>query len=155
MVAEKTGAVRLYYGTWGLFGSHRVRAPLLKKDPTLTIPDIVGSYQKALAEGDLQGILSVYADEGYARQPAGGIYVARGKEQIRELYGALFSMGGGIPLEHCTLTDDGTACAIEYNVVSIGRIQVPPQAGVAVYERHPSGKLAAARIYDDVDIPAQ
>ena len=28
-----------------------------------------------------------------------------------------------------------------------------PQAGVAVYERVPSGLLAAARIYDDVDIP--
>jgi hypothetical protein len=31
---------------------------------------------------------------------------------------------------------------------------VPPQAGVAVYERGSSGFLAAARIYDDVAPPA-
>jgi hypothetical protein len=30
---------------------------------------------------------------------------------------------------------------------------MPPQAGIAVYERGPGGGLAAARIYDDVDPP--
>jgi hypothetical protein len=30
---------------------------------------------------------------------------------------------------------------------------LPPQAGVAVYDRGASGKLAAARIYDDADPP--
>ena len=63
------------------------------------------------------------------------------------------SNGGGIPLEHCAVTDDGRACALEYNVVSWGRTELPPQAGIAVYVRGDSGKLAAARIYDDVDPP--
>jgi hypothetical protein len=44
-------------------------------------------------------------------------------------------------------------CALEYNVVKWGMTQLPPQAGVAVYVRGESGKLAAARIYDDVDPP--
>lgn len=61
--------------------------------------------------------------------------------------------GGGIPLEHCTLTDDNHACALEYNVVRWGRTELPPQAGVAVYVRGQSGKLAAVRIYDDVNPP--
>ena len=31
---------------------------------------------------------------------------------------------------------------------------IPPQVGVAIYERGNSGLLAAARIYDDVEPPA-
>ena len=50
-------------------------------------------------------------------------------------------------------TDDGAACAIEYNAVRWGRTEIPPQAGVAVYVRGRSGLLSAARIYDDVDPP--
>ena len=34
-----------------------------------------------------------------------------------------------------------------------GRTELPPAAGVAVYVRGESGKLAAARVYDDVDPP--
>ena len=34
-----------------------------------------------------------------------------------------------------------------------GKTELPPQAGVAVYVRGSSGKLAAARIYDDADPP--
>ncbi len=47
------------------------------------------------------------------------------------------------------------ACALEYNVVRWGRSELPPEAGVAVYVRGPSGKLAAARIYDDADPPLE
>jgi hypothetical protein len=65
----------------------------------------------------------------------------------------LFSNGGGVSLEHCLLTDDRRACALEYNVVQWGKTEPPPQAGIAVYVRGESGKLAAARIYDDVKPP--
>ena len=60
---------------------------------------------------------------------------------------------GGIPLEHCTVIDDGRCCALEYNVVRWGTTELTPQAGVAVYERGADGGLAAARIYDDTDPP--
>jgi hypothetical protein len=66
----------------------------------------------------------------------------------------MFANEGGIPLQLCTVTDDGTRCAIEYNAVRWGRDEIPPQAGIALYERGPSGRLAAARIYDDVTPPA-
>ena len=66
----------------------------------------------------------------------------------------MFANGGGIGLEHCAVTDDEHACALEYNVVRWGRTELPPQAGVAVYVRAEGrGKLAVARIYDDVDPP--
>lgn len=57
----------------------------------------------------------------------------------------------GIRLEHCALTDDGRACALEYNIVRWGRTELSPEAGVAVFVRGSSGKLASARLYDDAD----
>ena len=44
-------------------------------------------------------------------------------------YAQLFSNGGGIPLEHCAMVDNGRACALEYNVVRWGRTELPPEAG--------------------------
>jgi hypothetical protein len=38
-------------------------------------------------------------------------------------------------------------------VPELGKTELPPEAGVAVYARGQSGKLAAARIYDDVNPP--
>ena len=52
------------------------------------------------------------------------------------------------------LAGDGARCTIEYNCVRWGITEIPPQAGVAVYERASSGLLRATRIYDDVEPPA-
>ena len=147
-------AVRVYHSLWPLTGSHTVRPPLLPEDPRLHAEGAPGDYQRALAEGDLEGVVRTFEPNGYAREPSGGSYLHRGAEGLRELYAHLFANGGGIPLEHCTLTDDGVRCAIEYNCVRWGVTDIPPQAGVAVYERASSGLLSAARIYDDVEPPA-
>ncbi len=147
-------AVRVYHSMWPLTGEHRVRSPLLPADPELHAEGTPGDYQRALAEGDLAGIVGIFEPDGYAREPSGGAYLHRGAEALRELYAHLFANDGGIPLEHCTLTDDGTRCAIEYNCVRWGVTDILPQAGLAVYERGSSGLLAAARICDDVEPPA-
>jgi hypothetical protein len=147
-------AIRVYHSMWPLTGEHRLRSPLLPADPGLQAEGTPGNYQRALAEGDLQAIVGTFETDGYAREPSGGAYLHRGAEGLRELYAHLFANGGGIGLEHCTLTDDGVRCAIEYNCVRWGVTDIPPQAGVAVYERGSSGLLAAARIYDDVEPPA-
>lgn len=147
-------AIRVYHSLWPLTGSHNVRPPLLSEDPGLHAEGSPGDYQRALAEGDSEGILGTFEPDGYAREPSGGAYLHRGAEGLRELYAHMFANGGGIPLEHCTLTDDGVRCAIEYNCVRWGITDIPPQAGIAVYERGNSRLLAAARIYDDVEPPA-
>jgi hypothetical protein len=49
------------------------------------------------------------------------------------------------------VTDDGVRSALEYNCVRWGSHDLPPQAGLGVYERGPYGLLAAARVCDDVD----
>jgi hypothetical protein len=145
--------IRVYYSSWPLTGRHATRPPLLHSDPELRQPDVVGDYQRALAAGDLDAIVTAFEPDGYAREPAGAGYIHRGPEGLRAFYKWLFSNDGGIPLEHCSLTDDGRACALEYNVVLWGNAELAPQAGIAVYARGESDKLAAARIYDDVDPP--
>jgi hypothetical protein len=58
---------------------------------------------------------------------------------------------GDITLEHCAVTVDEQAVALEYNVVGWGGTTVPPQAGLAVYVQGADGTPAAVRVYDDVD----
>jgi hypothetical protein len=145
--------LRIYHSTWPLSGRHAHRPPLLQSDPDLSEADVVGEYQLALAAGDADAVVATFEADGCAREPAGGEHVHRGADDLGSFYEYLFSNGGGIPLEHCAVSDDGRLCALEYNVVSWGATELPPQAGMAVYERGPGGRLAAARIYDDVDPP--
>jgi SnoaL-like domain len=145
--------LRLYYSSWPLTGRHANRPPVLQPGPELRESDVVGEYQRALADGDVDAIVAAFEPDAYAREPAGGEHVHTGHEALRAHYARLFSNDGGIRLEHCAVTDDKRACALEYNVVRWGTSELRPQAGVAVYVRGQSGKLAAARIYDDVDPP--
>jgi hypothetical protein len=145
--------LRIYSSSWPLTGRHANRPPLLQPDPELRESDVVAEYQRALRAGDVDAIVAAFEPDGYAREPAGGQYRHRGPNGLRAFYERLFSNDGGIPLEHCALIDDKRACALEYNVVRWGRTELPPEAGVAVYVRGQSGKLAAARIYDDTDPP--
>ena len=129
----RIGEVRLYYSTWPLTGRHAHRPPLLQADPELSEPDVVGVYQRALAAGDLDAVLAAFEPDGYAREPAGADHVHSGPEDLRRFYAWLFSNDGGIPLEHCSVIDDGRASALEYNVVRWGQAELSPEAGMAVY----------------------
>ena len=160
IVAEKESdrridELRMYFSSWPLTGRHANRPPLLQPDPKLRESGVVADYQRALAAGDVDAIVAAFEPDGYAREPAGGEYIHRGSNDLRAFYEWLLSNDGGIPLEHCAVIDDKRACALEYNVVRWGKAELPPAAGVAVYVRGPSGKLAAARIYDDVSPPLE
>ena len=145
--------LRIYFSSWPLTGRHANRPPLLQPYPELRESYIIAVYQRALAAGDADAIVAAFETDGYAREPAGGRYIHRGADGLRSFYELLFSNDGGIPLEHCALIDDKRVCVLEYNVVRWGKTKLPPQAGVAVYVRGQSGKIAAARIYDDADPP--
>jgi SnoaL-like protein len=150
---QRITEVRMYFSTWPLTGRHANRPPLLQPTLDLHEPDVVGEYQRGLAAGDVEAVLAAFEPDGHMREPAGDGYVHRGTDELRALYEEFFSNGGGIPLEHCAVTDDGRACALEYNVVAWGRTALSPEAGLAVYVRGDGGKLAAARVYDDTDPP--
>jgi SnoaL-like domain len=146
-------AIRVYHSLWPLLGEHRVRPALLKPDPERHLSGAVADYQRALASGDVDAIVNTFESDGYFREPAGGEYLYQGLERLREFMSQIL-LAGGITLEHCTVTDDGLACAIEFNAVAFGKRPLVPQAGVAVYERGASGRLYGARVYDDVNVEA-
>jgi len=144
---------RIYFGPWPLTGRHAVRPPLLQPRPGLVEDGVVGEYQRALAAGDAVAATAAFAPDGELREPAGGAFSHRGTGELRAYFELIFSNGGGISLEHCAVTDDGRACAVEYNVIAWGRTPLPPGAGVAVHVRGDGGRLAAVRVYDDADPP--
>jgi hypothetical protein len=145
--------LRIYYSSWPLTGRHMNRPPLLQADPALREPGVIAAYGRALSAGDLRSILATFEPDGCVREPAGRTYLHTGQHGLRDFFEPLFSNGGGIPLEMCAAVDGGRACALEYNVLGWGKAAMPPQAGVGVFVRGESGRLAAVRLYDDVDRP--
>jgi hypothetical protein len=89
-------------------------------------------------------------DEPRSGQVEGAEAFTRWAVRTREW---LLDAGAAIPLQHCTVTDDGVACALEWNATMWGRTPIEPQAGIAVYERGQSGRLASGRIDDDLTPP--
>jgi ketosteroid isomerase-like protein len=150
---DRSVVFRTYCSQMPITGRHEIRGPVL--DPGPARPrDIAGRYQAAVAAGDAEAVVSTFAPDGYFREPNGPPYVYRGADQLRSFYTSAFSAGGGgIQFQPCTVTDDGARCALEYNCVRWGSLDVPPQAGVVVHERDPDGLLAAVRVYDDVAAP--
>lgn len=146
---------RIYFGPRPLTGRHAVRPPLLQPRTGLVEDGVVGEYQRALAAGDAAAATAAFEPDGHLREPAGGAFSHRGTRELRAFFELIFSNGGGISLEHCAVTDDGRACAVEYNVVAWGRTPLPPGAGVAVHVRGDGGRLAAVRVYDDADPPIE
>jgi ketosteroid isomerase-like protein len=151
---DRSVVFRTYCSRWPVDGRRHIRPPIL--DPGSVHPgDIVGRYQAALAAGDADAILETFSPDGYYREPIGPHLAHRGAAEIRSFFTDRFSGGGGIGLENCIVTDDGVRCVLEYNCVRWGRHDLPPQAGIAVYERGPDGLLAAARVYDDIEAPVE
>jgi SnoaL-like protein len=146
-------SVRIYHSMWPLLGFHLVRAPILPS-LALVLPDVIGRYQDCLARGDVSGILQQFSPQGELHESNGGVHVHRGTAELRRFFSVLFSNGGGVRLEHCTVADAGARCSVESVVTTWGRSPFPHQAAAAVYERADTGLLAEVRIYDDVDRPA-
>jgi hypothetical protein len=150
---RRVRALRVYHSFWPLAGHHRVRPPLLPRDPDARVSGAVADYQRALAAGDVDAIIATFEPDGYFREPSGEPWVHRGPAQLRTFMTQILG-AGGIGIDHASVTDDGTVCAIEFNAVRFGKRAITPQAGLAIYERGPTGRLRAARIYDDVNVEA-
>jgi hypothetical protein len=149
---DRSVVFRSYFSRWAFDGQHHLRPPILKPSP-IHPADVVGRYQAALNAGDTEGVVSTFMPDGYYREPFGPPYTHRGATDLRSFFSLCFSAGGGIALQPCAVTDDGVTCALEYNCVRWGSHDLPPQAGIAVFERSPQGLLVAARVYDDVEPP--
>jgi ketosteroid isomerase-like protein len=143
---------RTYCSQWPVDGRRHLRPPILKSGAARP-SDVVGRYLAALEAGDAEAAVGTFTPDGYYREPIGPHATHRGTLELRSFFTGEFSAGGGIGLQDCTVTDDGVRCAVEYNCVRWGVHDLPPQAGLGVYERGPEGLLTAARVYDDIEPP--
>jgi hypothetical protein len=151
---DRSVVFRSYCSQWPVDGRRHLRPPILGPGPVHP-GDVVGRYQAALGAGDAEAIVNTFEPDGYFREPIGPHIAHRGTGELRSYFTTCFSAGGGISLQNCAMTDDGVRCAVEYNFVRWGRHDLPPQAGIGVFERGPDGLLAAARVYDDVEAPTE
>jgi ketosteroid isomerase-like protein len=149
---ERSVLFRTYCSQWPVDGRRHLRSPVLGLGDAHP-GDVVGRYQAALGAGDAEAIVGTFAPEGYLREPVGPDDTHRGIPELRSFFASCFSAGGGIGLQDCAVTDDGVRCAVEYNCIRWGSHDLPPQAGIGVFERTTDGLLAAVRIYDDVEAP--
>jgi ketosteroid isomerase-like protein len=150
---DRSVVFRTYCSQWPVDGRRHVRPPILEPGRA-GLGDVVGRYHTALDAGDADEIVSTFAPDGYLREFVGPQSAHRGTAELRSYFTRCFSAGGGIGLQNCAVTDDGVRCVLEYNCVRWGDYELPPQAGLGVYERGPDGLLAAVRVYDDVEAPA-
>jgi hypothetical protein len=159
---EREVELRLYYSTKPIHGTRAVRSPLLPQNDEVAVPPPVTAHLDALSRADVKGVVASFEAGGTLRDSAGGIHVKEGEggplaDYYRALFGAQADGGGGTPGAGLEVlkgarADDGTTCALEYTVVRVHAKDVPPQAGLAVYERGESGLLRAVRVYQDVDV---
>jgi ketosteroid isomerase-like protein len=157
-VDDRSVVFRTYCSQWPVDERRHLRRPVLPPvlGPGRVGPgDVVDRYLTALAAGDANAVTGTFAPDGYFRTPSGRRYARGGPDELRSFFARCLGAGGGIELQPCAVTDDGVRCAVEYNCVRWGIHDLPPQAGLGVYERGPDGLLAAARAYDDVEPPAE
>ena len=151
---DRSVEFRTYCSQQPVTGTHHLRPPVLS--PEEGGPDgVVGRYLTALAAGDADAAVQAFSPQGYLREPDAPEYTHRGAAALRPYFARCFDDGGSVQLEHCATTDDGPRCALEYNCVRWGDRDLPPEAGLMVCERDVDGRLAAVRLYDDIETPVR
>jgi len=149
---DRSVMFRTYCSQWPVDRRHHVRPPII--EPGDEPPEgVISRHFAALRAGDVEATVKTFTADGYLRQAIGPNALHGGTQALRSYYSTCFSAGGGIELECCRVTDDDVRCAVEYNLARWGRHTLPPQAGIAVFERDSAGLLSAVRIYDDVEAP--
>ena len=142
---DRSVVFRTYCSQWPVDGRRHVRPPILEPGAAAPVMSSAATRPRWTPVTP-NAIVSTFAPDGYLREPIGPHSAHRGTAELRSFFTTCFSAGGGIGLQHCAVTDDGVRCALEYNCVRWGSHDLPPQAGIGVYERGPDGLLAAARL---------
>src|SRR3712207_7584949 len=77
----------------------------------------------------LDAVAAAFEPEGYAREPAGGEYVHRGRHGLRAFYEHLFSKDGGIPLEQCALRSEEHTSELQSRQYLVCRLLLEKKKG--------------------------
>jgi hypothetical protein len=161
VVAERAGdlfgAVRVYFGTWAVLdGAPRVRRGPIAPDEraatraAMDATPTVRAYFDLLAKGD-PTMADLFEPDGYFREPANNF--ACGRDQLAAHFEHILGIGG-VGIEFLTATRQDDRLGLELQTVQWGPKKMDvPQAGFAIYELGPHGKMQGARVYDSVVPP--
>jgi hypothetical protein len=149
--------LRLYYTTAPINGKPALRSPVVGRDDELLLAPTIVNHLAALAHADLDALVASFESGGAIRDSRGVTHAkdANAGGELRAFYAKLLGatgVDGGVKVLKGGKADDGRICALEYTVVKIRGSVVPPQAGLAVYDRSDTGLLRAVRIYEDVHL---
>jgi hypothetical protein len=150
-------SIRLYFSTWAVTGgASRVRKGPICPDERASTKQAMDAmptirkYFDGLAVGDA-AMIELFEPDGYFREPANNF--ACGRDQLAAHFVHILKLGG-VGIEFLTATREDDRIGIELQTVLWGTKKMPcPQAGLAVYELGPHGKLQGSRVYDSVVPP--
>jgi hypothetical protein len=140
--------VRVYYSAALVSGKRVTRSPLARPSPEVIVPALVKDHLDALKKGDIAAALACFETEAVLREANNA---AHGHVQggMRAYYTRVAT--GGWDVQRCGTADDGRTVMLEYTLTRFAGKEVPPQAGLMVYERGDSGLFRALRLYDDTE----
>jgi len=141
--------LRIYYSTRPLNGTSAARSPVMAPNAGLVLPPTVQRHIDALKRGEPAALVETFDATGSIREASGDRHA--GGDALRNFYERLFggSTGGGVEVLKAGAADDGRTFALEYTLVRSRGKDVPPQAGLALYERSDTGLIRELRVYDD------
>jgi len=153
---KKINEIRFYHSYWPIESQHHLRPNLFPLDKEASrIPLDILKYHTALNEGNIQQVLTLFADDGSVREPSGGISGPGHESKLEDFFSRTLK-DGGVSLVYHTVVDDGTRCAAEYSCTKWGPTEIPSQAGIEFFDRVSEGETSlfkAVRIYDDIEQP--
>lgn len=150
-------SLRIYFSTWAVLdGASRLRVGPICPDERAATKEAMDAlptvrrYFDALATGDA-AIIDLFEPDGYFREPANNF--ACGRDQLAAHFQHILKLGG-VGIEFLTATRQEKRIGLELQTVVWGtKRMAQPQAGFAIYELGPHGKLQGSRVYDSVVPP--
>jgi len=137
--------LRAYWSPAAARGRRGERAPVLQPDSALQLPDVVARHLQALAADDVDSVAATYDPQCLVPMPMW----TTPEDAVRAQYGARVGEEGAVVLSPCAVTDDGESCAVEYVTTTWDGAEVPPQAGMALFQRR-GGALCEVRVFGDL-----
>jgi SnoaL-like domain len=121
---------------------------VLPVDDTITGSDLVEEYHRLLTAGDGPGMAALFAEDSYVREPLGTI--ARGLAEVQRWHDQFAEgSGAGMPLNWCSIIEQGRVSAFEYMAESWGDSVFAPIGGIVVFDRSEDNRLVATRVYEE------
>jgi hypothetical protein len=150
---EREVELRSFYATGRMRPQSAPKRGALPTDDQIVLPPPVAAHLDALLRGDVEAVVACFEHGGTVRGADGE---TRAKLDdggpLREYYARILAGGGGLEVLKSARADDGSTCALEYNVIRIPGRTIAPEPGLAVYERGESGLLRTVRVYDDIRV---